>query len=88
MHFNFRQTNRKPNKAWVNKGSQFYNRSMKSRLADKKIEMYSAHLFVPERLSRTLKNKIYTSMTAISKNEQIDKLNDLLINTITHIVEK
>ena len=42
---------------------------MKSRLADKKIEMYSAHLFVPERLSRTLKNKIYTYMTAISKNE-------------------
>ena len=42
---------------------------MKSRLADKKIEMYLAHLFVPERFSRTLKNKIYTYMSAISKNK-------------------
>ena len=47
---------------------------MKSRLADKKIEMYSAHLFVPERFNRTLKNKICTYMTAVSKNEYIHKL--------------
>ena len=33
----------KPNKIWVCKGSEFYNRSMKSWLQDNDIEMYSAH---------------------------------------------
>ena len=33
----------KPNKIWVNKGSEFYNKSMKSRLQDYDIEMYSTH---------------------------------------------
>ena len=28
----FKESNRKPNKIWVNKGSEFYNRSMKSWL--------------------------------------------------------
>ena len=34
---------RKPNKIWINKGSEFYNRSMKSCLQDNDIEMYSTH---------------------------------------------
>ena len=33
----------KPNKIWVDNGSQFYNRSMKSWLQDNDIEMYLAH---------------------------------------------
>ena len=37
------QSNRKPNKIWVDKGSEFYNRSMKSQLEKKGIEMYSTH---------------------------------------------
>ena len=37
------QSNRKPNKIWVDKGSGFYNRSMKSQLEKKGIEMYSTH---------------------------------------------
>ena len=32
-------SNRKPNKIWVNKGSKFYNRSMKSWLQGNNIEM-------------------------------------------------
>ena len=32
---------RKPNKIWVDKGSEFYNRSMKSWLRHNYIEMYS-----------------------------------------------
>ena len=32
---------RKPNKIWVHKGSEFYNRSMKSWLEKNNIEMYS-----------------------------------------------
>ena len=36
-------SNRKPNKIWVNKGSEFYNNSFKKRLKDNDIEMYSIH---------------------------------------------
>ena len=52
----------KPNKMWVDKGSEFYNKSMKSWLQKNNIEMYSTHnegkSLVAERFIRTLKNKI------------------------------
>ena len=35
------ESNRKPNKIWVDKGSEFYNRSMKSWLEENGIEIYS-----------------------------------------------
>ena len=48
---------------WVDKGSDFYNRSMKSWLEKNNIEMYSTHnegkSVVAERFIRTLKSKIY-----------------------------
>ena len=57
----------KPKKMWVDKGSEFYNRLMISRLHDNDIEMYSTHnerkYVVGERLIRALKNKIYKYMT-------------------------
>ena len=34
---------RKANKIWVDRGSEFYNRSMKSWLQDNDIEMYLTH---------------------------------------------
>ena len=34
---------RKPNKIWVNKGSEFYNNSVKKWSKDNDIEMYSIH---------------------------------------------
>ena len=34
---------RKPNKIWVDKRSEFYNRSMKSWLEKNAIEMYAMH---------------------------------------------
>ena len=34
------ESNRKPKKIWVDKDSDFYNRSMKSWLQDNDIEMY------------------------------------------------
>ena len=37
------ESKRKPNKTWVDKGSEFYNRLMKSWLQDNEIEMYSTH---------------------------------------------
>ena len=36
-----KESNRKINKIWVDKGIQFYNRSMKSWLEKNDIEMYS-----------------------------------------------
>ena len=38
---------------------------------------------IAERLSRTLKNKIYKYMTSISKNVYIDKLDDI-VNKYNH----
>ena len=40
------ECNCKPNKIWVNKASEFYNRSMKSWLQDNNIEMYSTHIMI------------------------------------------
>ena len=72
----------KPNKIWVDKGSEFYNASFKKWLQGNDIVMYSANnegkSVVAERFIRTLKNKIYKYMTSISKNVYIDKLNDIV----------
>ena len=38
-----KQPNRKPNKIWVDKGSEFYNASFKKSLQDNDIVMYSTH---------------------------------------------
>ena len=77
-----KESNRKPNKIWVDKGSEFYNNSFKKWLKDNDIEMYSIHnegkSVVAERFIRTLKNKIYKYMTTISKNVYIDKLDDIV----------
>ena len=66
------EPNYKPNKTWVDQGSEFYNRSMRSWLERNAIEMYSTHneekSVVAERFIRNLKNKIYKYMTSVSKN--------------------
>ena len=76
-----RKSNRKPNKIWVDKGSEFYNRSIKSWLEKNDMEMYSIlnerKSVLAERFIRTLKNKIFKYMTSISKNVYIDKLDDI-----------
>ena len=65
-----KHSNRKPNKIWVDKGSEFY------------IVMYSTNneekSVVAERFIRTLKSKIYKYMTSISKSMYIDKLDDIV----------
>ena len=57
------ESNRKPNKIWEDKGSEFHNRAMKSWLEKSAIEMYSAinerKSVIAERFIRTLKNKVY-----------------------------
>ena len=65
------ESKRKPNKIWVDKGREFYNRSMKPWLEKNDIAMYSSHnkrkSVIAERFIRTLKNKIYNYMTSTSK---------------------
>ena len=76
------ESNRKPNRIWVDKGSEFYNKTMKSWLEENDIEMYSTHnegkSVVGERFIRILNNKIYKYMTSVSKNVYIDKLDDIV----------
>ena len=73
---------RKRNKIWVDKGSEFHNRSMKYWLQDNNIEMYSIHIegksVVAERFIRILKTKICKYMTSKSKNVYTDKLDDIV----------
>ena len=38
-----KESQRKPNKIWIKKGSEFYNSSIKSWLEKNDIEMYSTH---------------------------------------------
>ena len=73
---------RNPNKIWVNQGSEFYNNTFKDFLKISNIEMYSTYnegkSVVAERFIRTLKNKIFKHMTAISKNVYFDVLDDIV----------
>ena len=79
------ESNRKPRKIWVDKGSEFDNRSMKSWLEKNSIEMNSRNnegkSVMAERFIRTLKINIYKYMTSVSKNvyiDYIDKLDDIV----------
>ena len=77
---------RKPNKIWVDNGSEFYNAYFKKWLRDNNIQyvfnMYSTHSegksVVAEKFIRTVKSKIDKYMTSISKNVYIDKLDDIV----------
>ena len=73
---------RKPNKIWVDQGSEFYNKSFTDFLKINNIDMYSTFnegkSVIAERFIRTLKNKIYKHMTAISKNVYYDALDDIV----------
>ena len=70
------KSNRTPNKIWVDKGSKFYNRSVKSWLEKIVIDMYSTHN--EEKYVVTFKNKIYKYMTSISKNMYLNKLDNIV----------
>ena len=73
-------SNRKPNKIWVDKGSESYNASFKKWFQDNDIVMYSTHnegkSVVAERFITMLKSKICKYMTSLSKNGYIDKVDD------------
>ena len=88
------ESGRRPNKIWVDQGSEFYNKRFKKWLVDEEIEMYSTYnegkSVVAERIIRTLKNKLYKHMTAIGKNvywnvldDVVDKYNDTINRSIS-----
>ena len=75
-----KQSNRKPNKKWVDQGGEFYNNVFEKWMSDNDINMYSTYnegkSVVAERFIRTLKNKLYKHMTATGKNVYYDVLDD------------
>ena len=78
-----KQSNRKPNKIWVDQGSEFYNNNFKKwYYYNNNIIMYSTYnegkSVVAERFIRTLKNKLYKHMTATSKNVYYNVLDDVV----------
>ena len=82
---------RKPNKIWVDQGTEFYNQSFKDFLKINNIEMYSTFnegkSVVDERFIRTLKNKIFKHMTAIAKNVYFNVLEDI-VNKYNNTVQR
>ena len=77
-----KQSNKIPNKIWVDQGGEFYNHVFKKWLSDNDIIMYSTFnegkSGVAERFIRTLKNKLCKHMTATGKNVYFDVLDDVV----------
>ena len=77
-----KQSNRKPNKIWVDQGVEFYNNVFEKWLSDNDINMYSTYnegkSVAAEGFIRTLKNKLYKHMTATGKNVYYDVLDDVV----------
>ena len=82
---------KKPNEIWVDQGREFCNNSFKDFLKINYIEMYATYnegkSVVAEIFIRTLKNKIFKHMTAISKNVYFDMLDDI-VNKYNNTVHK
>ena len=77
---------RKPNKIWVDQGSEFYNSQFKKVLKENHIEKYSTYnegkSVVAEKFIKTLKNKIYKHITAVLKDfDVLDVIVDEYDNT-------
>ena len=73
---------RKPNKIWVDQGSEFYKNAFKDFLKINSIETYSTYnegrSVVAKGFIRTLKSKICKHMTAIQTNIYFDMLDDII----------
>ena len=88
------ESNRKPNKLWVDQGRQFYNKLIQEWLDNNGILMYSAHnksmSVIAERFIKTL-NSFYKKMTANDSRSYLSYLNKLVDqynNTHHHSINK
>ena len=74
---------RRPEKLWVDNGTEFYNKVFQKWLDDNDIKIYSTYnegkAVVIERFNRTLKNKMYKYFTAKNTYKYVDVL-PVLIN--------
>ena len=79
---NILNSDRKPNKIWVDHGGEFYNNKFKRFLKNNDIEMYLTNnerkSVVAERFIKTLKNKIYKYKTITNKNIYFNVLDDIV----------
>ena len=76
--------NCKPNKIWVDKGSE----SMVTRQGYRNVSTHNEGKYVvAERFIRILKNKICKYLTSISKSIYATKLMIQLMSTMIHIIE-
>ena len=77
-----KQSERKPNKIWVDQGSEYYNNNFKKWSSGNNIIIYSTYneckSVVAERFIRILRNKLYKHMTATGKNVYYDVLDDVV----------
>ena len=77
-----KQSERKPNKIWVDQRGEFYDNVFKKWLSDSDIIMYSTYnegkSVVAERFIRTLKNKLCKHMAATGKNAYYDVLDEVV----------
>ena len=80
------ESNRKPNKIWVHKASEVYDRSMKSGLKNNIIEMYSMHnegkFLVAERFIIALKNETDKKCAIDKFDDIVNKYNNTYYRTI------
>ena len=77
-----KESDRKPMKLWVDKGTEFYNNVMDQFLRENKIDRYSSEsefkAAVVERFNRTLKTNMYKYFTAKNTFRYVDVLDKLL----------
>jgi hypothetical protein len=72
-----------PKKLWTDKGSEFYNKDVKTWLTKHKIELYSTYseskAVVVERFNRTLKERMYKFFDKNNTRRWIDELPKLIV---------
>ena len=82
---------RMPNRIWVDQGGEFCNNLFQRFLKINNMEMYSTYdegkSVVAERIIKTLKNKVFKHMTAVSKNVYFYVL-DVVVNKYNNTVHR
>ena len=87
------ESNSKPNKLWVDKGREFYNKLTQESLDNNDILMYLTHnewkSIITERFIKPPKAKVYKKMTANDSKSYLSYLNkwvDHCNNTYNHSI--